>query len=85
MRSGKNNRAAKKRQSELMDEQRAANWLNVSIATLRRARQAGKVKFYRIGAWRVLYSENQLQEFLDQYCQAIARPNVRQSDDVLAA
>ncbi|HEY6242438.1 MAG TPA: helix-turn-helix domain-containing protein [Pyrinomonadaceae bacterium] len=63
--------------SKLMSEPQMARWLNISIATLRRARQAGKIRFYRVGKWRVLYSEDQGQEFLTEHCQPVARPNVR--------
>lgn len=40
----------------LMSEKQAAQWLGVSRITLLRARMAGRIGAYRIGA-RVLYSE----------------------------
>ncbi len=45
-------------------ERDAAKAIGVSISTLRRARQAGRLRFYRIGA-RVLYSREHLVEFLE--------------------
>lgn len=48
---------------KLMNEPQMARWLNISIATLRRARQSGKIRFYRVGKWRVLYSEDQDRNF----------------------
>jgi excisionase family DNA binding protein len=52
-------------ESGLLSEKEAAKWLGVSRITLLRARMAGKIGFYRIGA-RVLYSEeNHLRPFLE--------------------
>lgn len=49
----------------LMSEKQAARWLGVSRITLLRARMAGRIGAYRIGA-RVLYSEEKhLRPFLD--------------------
>ena len=52
-------------QKGLMSEKQAAQWLGVSRITLLRARMAGRVGAYRIGA-RVLYSEEKhLRPFLE--------------------
>ena len=59
---------------KLMNEPQMASWLNISIATLRRARKTGKIRFYRIGSWRVAYSEEQGEQFLTEHCQPLARP-----------
>ena len=49
----------------LMSEKQAAQWLGVSRITLLRARMAGRIGAYRIGA-RVLYSEEKhLRPFLE--------------------
>ncbi|MDQ3648904.1 MAG: helix-turn-helix domain-containing protein [Acidobacteriota bacterium] len=49
----------------LLSETQAARWLGVSRITLLRARMAGRIGAYRIGA-RVLYSEqNHLRPFLE--------------------
>ena len=54
-----------KHREGLMSEKQAANWLGVSRITLLRARMAGRVGAYRIGA-RVLYSEEEhLRPFLE--------------------
>jgi excisionase family DNA binding protein len=45
-------------------EQDAAKTIGISISTLRRARRAGRVSFYRVGA-RILYSRRHLAEFLE--------------------
>src|SRR5438309_3984648 len=47
----------------LLSEKQAAKRLGVARITLLRAREAGRIKFFRIGT-RVLYSEEQLTEFL---------------------
>lgn len=47
----------------LLSEKQAAKRLGVSRITLLRARQAGRIRFFRIGA-RVLYCAEQLTEFL---------------------
>ena len=48
----------------LLSEKQAAKRLGVARITLLRAREAGRIKFFRIGT-RVLYSEEQLTEFLN--------------------
>ncbi|MGQ0761712.1 MAG: helix-turn-helix domain-containing protein [Acidobacteriota bacterium] len=48
----------------LLSEKQAAAQLGVARITLLRAREAGRIKFFRIGT-RVLYSEAQLIEFLN--------------------
>jgi excisionase family DNA binding protein len=47
----------------LLSEKQAAKRLGIARITLLRAREAGRIKFFRIGT-RVLYSEEQLTEFL---------------------
>src|SRR2546426_11219990 len=47
----------------LLSEKEAAKRLGIARITLLRAREAGRIKFFRIGT-RVLYSEEQLTEFL---------------------
>jgi excisionase family DNA binding protein len=47
----------------LLSEKQAAERLGIARITLLRAREAGRIKFFRIGT-RVLYSEEQLTEFL---------------------
>src|SRR5205085_7312873 len=48
----------------LMSEKQAAARLGISRITLLRAREAGRIRFFRIGT-RVLYCEEQLTEFLN--------------------
>lgn len=47
----------------LLSEKQAAKRLGIARITLLRAREAGRIKFFRIGT-RVLYSDEQLTEFL---------------------
>jgi excisionase family DNA binding protein len=47
----------------LLSEKQAAARLGVARITLLRAREAGRIRFFRIGT-RVLYCEEQLTEFL---------------------
>jgi len=47
----------------LLSEKQAAKRLGVARITLLRAREAGRIRFFRIGT-RVLYSHQQLAEFL---------------------
>jgi len=47
----------------LLSEKQAAKRLGVARITLLRAREAGRIRFYRIGT-RVLYCTEQLTEFL---------------------
>lgn len=48
----------------LLSEKQAASRLGIARITLLRAREAGRIKFFRSGT-RVLYSEAQLIEFLN--------------------
>lgn len=48
----------------LLSEKQAAKRLGIARITLLRAREAGRIRFFRIGT-RVLYSEAQLIEFLN--------------------
>lgn len=48
----------------LLSEKQAAKRLGVARITLLRAREAGRIRFFRIGT-RVLYCAEQLTEFLD--------------------
>jgi|SRR5215831_4092848 len=48
----------------LLSEKQAASRLGIARITLLRAREAARIKFFRIGT-RVLYSEAQLIEFLN--------------------
>lgn len=52
-----------KANERLVSEREAAAYLGISRITLLRARQAGRVRFFRIGT-AVRYSLDQLQEFL---------------------
>ena len=47
----------------LLSEKQAAARLGVARITLLRAREAGRIRFFRIGT-RVLYCEDQLNDFL---------------------
>ncbi len=69
-----------KNRSDLLDEEFAAEYLGVSVATLRRERYRGRVGFYRVGGWRIKYSkERHLRPYLEERCQPVARPNARAS------
>src|SRR6476620_2731948 len=48
----------------LLSEEQAAKRLGIARITLLRAREAGRIKFFRIGT-RVLYCEEHLTEFLN--------------------
>jgi excisionase family DNA binding protein len=48
----------------LLSEKQAAKRLGVARITLLRAREAGRIRFFRIGT-RVLYCAEQLKEFLN--------------------
>jgi excisionase family DNA binding protein len=63
------------RYPNLLSEKQAAAHLGVARITLLRAREAGRIRFFRIGT-RVLYCEEQLTEFLSS-CER----NARQQDD----
>ncbi len=62
---------ATQRYPNLLSEKQAAAHLGVARITLLRAREAGRIRFFRIGT-RVLYCEEQLTEFL-QACERNAR------------
>src|SRR5438309_1781404 len=47
----------------LLSEKQAAERLGVARITLLRAREAGRIRFFRIGT-RVLYNQEQLNDFL---------------------
>src|SRR5687768_8388300 len=49
----------------LLSEKQAAKRMGVARITLLRAREAGRIRFFRIGT-RVLYSAEQLTEFLER-------------------
>jgi excisionase family DNA binding protein len=49
---------------QMLSEQTAAKRLGVSRFTLMRARHRGEVKFYQIGKRRVLYSQQQLVDYM---------------------
>jgi excisionase family DNA binding protein len=49
----------------LFSEKQAAAHLGVARITLLRAREAGRIRFFRIGT-RVLYSDQQLTDFLSR-------------------
>lgn len=51
------------RHPSLLSEKQAAKRMGVARITLPRAREAGRIRFFRIGT-RVLYSHQQLAEFL---------------------
>src|SRR5947209_3954255 len=59
----------------LLSEKQAAARLGVARITLLRAREAGRIRFFRIGT-RVLYCEEQLTEFL-KACEHNARQQNR--------
>jgi excisionase family DNA binding protein len=54
---------ATQRHPNLLSEKQAAKRLGVARITLLRAREAGRIRFFRIGT-RVLYSNEHLVEFL---------------------
>ena len=49
----------------LFSEKQAAAHLGIARITLLRAREAGRIRFFRIGT-RVLYSDQQLADFLSR-------------------
>ena len=75
----------------LLSEKQAAKRLGIARITLLRAREAGRIKFFRIGT-RVLYSEAQLVEFLVA-CErngreddsSSARPAARRKDNQVSS
>jgi excisionase family DNA binding protein len=62
---------ATQRHPSLLSEKQAAKRLGVARITLLRAREAGRIRFFRIGT-RVLYCAEQLNEFL-QSCERNGR------------
>jgi len=63
----------------LLSEKQAAKRLGVARITLLRAREAGRIRFFRIGT-RVLYCAEQLTEFLER-CERNSRKQERESVD----
>ena len=57
----------------LLSEKQAAKRLGIARITLLRAREAGRIKFYRIGT-RVLYCAEHLTEFLNNCERNAPRP-----------
>jgi excisionase family DNA binding protein len=51
--------------TNLLSEKQAAAHLGIARITLLRAREAGRIRFFRIGT-RVLYSNQQLADFLSR-------------------
>src|SRR5713226_4787526 len=56
---------ATQRFPNLLSEKQAAKRLGIARITLLRAREAGRIRFFRIGT-RVLYCAEQLTEFLER-------------------
>ena len=67
----------------LLSEKQAAKRLGIARITLLRAREAGRIRFFRIGT-RVLYSEAHLVEFLDA-CEQNGSAAKRGSPELSAA
>src|SRR5260370_20051611 len=63
-------------------EKQAAKRLGVARITLLRAREAGRIRFFRIGT-RVLYSEEHISEFL-QLCESSGRQSVDRKPAVIS-
>ncbi|HBB96508.1 MAG TPA: hypothetical protein DC054_14065 [Blastocatellia bacterium] len=57
----------------LLSEKQAAKRLGIARITLLRAREAGRIRFFRIGT-RVLYCAEHLTEFLNNCERNAARP-----------
>lgn len=55
----------------LLDKRDAANFLKISIESLDKYRAQGKIAFVKIGD-RVLFTQNQLDEFVDN-CVVLAK------------
>src|SRR2546422_773297 len=62
----------------LLSEKQAAKRLGVARITLLRAREAGRIRFFRIGT-RVLYCAEQLTEFLEG-CERSRRKQNREAE-----
>jgi excisionase family DNA binding protein len=62
----------------LLSEKQAAKRLGVARITLLRAREAGRIRFFRIGT-RVLYCAEQLTEFLER-CERNRRKQGREAE-----
>src|SRR6267378_6938867 len=60
--------------ANLLSEKQAAKRLGVARITLLRAREAGRIRFFRIGT-RVLYCAEQLTEFLNGCERNAPKPN----------
>ena len=66
----------------LLSEKQAAKRLGIARITLHRARDAGRIRFFRIGT-RVLYSEEQISEFL-RLCESNRRQSVDRKPAVIS-
>jgi excisionase family DNA binding protein len=62
----------------LLSEKQAAKRLGIARITLLRAREAGRIRFFRIGT-RVLYCAEQLTEFLEN-CERNRRKQSREAE-----
>jgi excisionase family DNA binding protein len=62
----------------LLSEKQAAKRLGIARITLLRAREAGRIRFFRIGT-RVLYCAEQLTEFLER-CERNRRKQGREAE-----
>src|SRR5882762_6280978 len=63
----------------LLSEKQAAKRLGIARITLLRAREAGRIRFFRIGT-RVLYCAEQLTEFLE-HCERNRRKRSRETEN----
>jgi excisionase family DNA binding protein len=71
--------------NNLMSEKQAAARLGISRITLLRAREAGRIRFFRIGV-RVLYNQEHLNEFLatcERKGSQLARPRESARNQVI--
>lgn len=72
------------RYPNLLSEKEAAKQLGIARITLLRAREAGRIRFFRIGT-RVLYSAEHLTEFLSNCERNIRRTKANESERVSPA
>src|SRR5262245_7713672 len=63
----------------LLSEKQAAKRLGIARITLLRAREAGRIKFFRIGT-RVLYCAEHLTEFLNNCERNVRRPQANERE-----
>jgi excisionase family DNA binding protein len=68
----------------LLSEKQAAKRLGIARITLLRARQAGRIRFFRIGT-RVLYCAEHLTEFLNNCERNSRRTQAKEREGVSAA